>query len=419
MQRTSFRTRAQWVAVAVAAVLTSACGLDKQTQPSLIGPADTGLSIALTATPDQLPRDGSSQSVVTVMARDINNRPIVGQRLILGVATGSPAGAALSQSEVTTNSAGTATFTVSAPPSGTTGNQIVIVATPVGNNADNTNPRSVSITVNPANGTAPTAAFTFSPTAPEIGQVVTFNASTTTDEGVSCGSCSFTWDFGGDGIATDRIVTHTFTSAGPYTVILTATDSAGTTGTPSQQVVTVTAATIPSGLGVTSSPNPPIAKQAATFTATATAAPNHRIVSYQFIWGDGDSNSTNSPVIQHTYSQGGQFLLTLTVRDDLGQSSTRNFVINVSSGLTASFTVTPASPTNGNPATFDASASSSSTASTITDYAWDWESDGTFDTNSTSPIATHSFSTGVYRVTLRITDNRGAQQSVSQTITVQ
>jgi hypothetical protein len=46
----------------------------------------------------------------------------------------------------------------------------------------------------------------------------------------------------------------------------------GTTGATVQQTVTVTAATIPLGLGITSSPNPPVAKQAATFTASATPA---------------------------------------------------------------------------------------------------------------------------------------------------
>jgi len=416
MQRTIFRTRAQWVAVAVAAVLASACGLDKQTQPSLIGPADTGQSIFMTATPDQLPRDGSSQSVITLIAHDPSNRPFVGQRLILSVAGG--ADFLLSQREVTTNSQGSATFAVTAPPAGSIGNALVVIATPVGTNADNTNPRSLSIALNPSNTTAPTAAFTFSPTTPDIGQAVTFDASTTTDEGVACGSCSFFWDFGGDGTATGRVVTHTFNAAGPYVVRLTATDSTGTTGATVQQTVTVTAATIPSALSVVSSPNPPIAKQAATFTASATAATNHRIVSYQFVWGDGDSNTSNAPVIQHTYSSGGQFLLTLPVRDDLGQSATRSQVITVSSGLTAAFTFNPAAPTSGQTVTFDASTSSSSVASTITDYAWDWESDGTFDTNASSPIATHSFGSGVSRITLRITDNRGAQQTVTQTITV-
>jgi PKD repeat protein len=410
--------RAHWIAVVVTALLTSACGLEKQTQPSLIGPADLGLSITMTASPDQLPRNGSSQSVITLIARNPQNQPIVGQRLSLALLTGAPVGSAISQSEVTTNSQGTATFTVTAPSEGSTGNSIVIVATPVGTNADNARPRVLSISVNPANASAPTAAFTFSPTTPEIGQVVTFDGSTTTDEGVACSSCAFTWDFGSDGIATGRIVTHTFTAAGPFIVRLTAVDSTGTVSRAVQQTVTVTATTIPTGLTVTSSPALPIAKQAATFTATATPAANHRIVSYQFVWGDGDSSTQNSPVIQHTYSQGGQFLLTLTVRDDLGQTATRATVITVSSGLTASFTVNPAAPTAGQTVTFNASASVSNTASTITDYAWDFDSDGTYDTNGTSPIVTQSFSAGTVRVTLRITDNNGATQTFSVTITV-
>ena len=83
MQRTLAR-RTHRLAVAITATLISACGLDKQTQPSLIGPADTAQSIQMTASPDQLPRDGNSQSIVTVIARDPSNRPIVGQRLIQG-----------------------------------------------------------------------------------------------------------------------------------------------------------------------------------------------------------------------------------------------------------------------------------------------------------------------------------------------
>jgi PKD repeat protein len=414
MQRT-FGTRAHRIGLAIAAMALSACGLEKQTQPSLIGPADTGQSIQMTAVPDQLPRDGSSQSVVTVIARDPSNRPIVGQRLILSLGGTSPTGAVLSQTEVTTNSQGTATFSVSAPTSGSMGNSILIMATPVGTNADNANTRVMSIAVNPANATAPTAAFTFTPASPDMGQTVTFDASSTTDEGATCISCSFIWDFGDSTTGTGRVVTHVFGAAGTHTVTLTAIDSVGTSSTPLTHTVTVSATTIPTGLSVTASPNPPIAKQAATFTATATPAANHHIVSYQFIWGDGDSNTTSSNVIQHTYSQSGPYMVTLTVRDDLGQSSTGNTVITVSSGLTAAFTTNK----SGTTVTFDASTSSSQVASTITDYAWDFDSDGTYDSNGSSPITSKDYgSNGTYKATLRITDNRGVTATSSATITI-
>jgi hypothetical protein len=57
-------------------------------------------------------------------------------------------------------------------------------------------------------------------------------------------------------------------------------------------------------------------------------------VTYQFIWGDGDSNTSNSPVIHTRIRRAGDFPLTLTVRDDLGHSSNAQLVITVSSGLT-------------------------------------------------------------------------------------
>src|SRR5215510_7047393 len=247
MQRT-FGTRAHRIGLAIAAMAISACGLEKQTQPSLMGPADTGQSIQMTAVPDHLPRDGSSQAVVTVIARDPSNRPIVGQRLILSLGNTSPAGAALSQSEVTTNSQGTATFSVAAPTSSSMGNSILVVATPVGTNADNTNSRVMSIAVSPANATAPTAAFTFSPASPDMGQTVTFDASSTTDEGATCNSCSFIWDFGDSTTGTGRVVTHVFGAAGTYTVTLTAIDSVGTSSTPVTRSVTVVGTTIPMNL---------------------------------------------------------------------------------------------------------------------------------------------------------------------------
>lgn len=398
--------------LATVAMALSACSLDNQKMPALSGPSELALSLAMTATPDQIPRDGSSQSIVTVTARDPQGRPMVGQHISLALGSNAPQGASLSQAEVVTGSTGQATFAVTAPALGSTGN-ILITATPVGTNGANDVGRVIQIIATPQNGTVPTAAFTFSPTSPDVGQVVTFNASTTQDEGVSCTSCTFTWDFGGDGTAAGMIATHAFSSGGSYIVALTATDSGGSSNT-TRQTVTVSAPSIPTGVGVSSSPSTPIAKQAATFTATATPATNHRIVSYQFVWGDGDSNTQASAVIQHTYAQAGSYLLTLTVRDDLGQSTTTNTVITVSSGLSATFTTSVA----GTTVTVTATASSS-VASTITDYAWDFETDGTYDTNGSSSIVSHDYgASGTYRATLKVTDSRGATQTYVANVTV-
>jgi PKD repeat protein len=405
--------------VATVAMTVAACSLDKQEMPPLSGPSEFALSLTMTASPDTIPRDGTSQSIVTITARDAQGRPLVGQRIALALAPNAPQGASLSQSEVTTGSTGTATFAVTAPIAGSLGD-ITVEATPIGTNAGNAAIRSIRIFANPENSTVPTAAFTFSPLAPEVGQTVTFNASTTTDEGVSCGNCTFLWNFGGDGTSSGMITTHAFSTGGSFVVSLAVTDRGGVTST-TQQTVTVTAAGIPTGLSVTSSPSPPIAKQAATFTASATPATNHRIVSYQWIWGDGDTNTTSTNVIQHTYQQAGSFLLTLTVRDDLNQSSTTNTVITVSSGLSVDFTFSK----SGTTVTFDACsgqatcASHSNVGSTITDYAWDFETDGTYDTNGTQTVVSHDYgANGTYRATLKITDSRGVTDKVTKVITL-
>jgi PKD repeat protein len=397
----------------LASIVSGACSLDNQEMPALSGPSGLALSVALAATPDQLPRDGASQSVVIVTARDAQGRPIAGQRVTLELAANAPTGAALSQSEVVTGAGGQASFAVTAPVIGSLGN-IVINATPVGTGADNANTFVLSITALPTNSVAPAAAFTVTPAAPEVGQLVTFNALSSRDEGVSCPNCTFVWDFGGDGTGTGMIVTHTFGVGGNYLVTLTVIDPAQSSGT-TQQTVIVTAPGIPTGVTVTSSPSPPIAGQPATFTATATPAANHRITSYEFIWGDGSTTSSGVPILQHTYSQGGSYPLTLTVRDDLGHSTTINQVLTVSFGLTAAFTTS----ISGTTVTFDGSTSSSQVASTITDYAWDFTSDGTYDTNGSTPTTSNDYgASGTYSVKLKITDNRGVTATLSKTVVV-
>ena len=66
----------------------------------------------------------------------------------------------------------------------------------------------------------PTASFTFSPDAPEVGQDITF---TSTSENAS----SFSWSFGDGNTATGANTTHAYESAGEYTVTLVASGEGG------------------------------------------------------------------------------------------------------------------------------------------------------------------------------------------------
>jgi PKD repeat protein len=84
-----------------------------------------------------------------------------------------------------------------------------------------------------------------------------------------------------------------------------------------------------------------------------------------------------------------------------------------------SFTATPSSVLIGQNVAFDASASSDPGA-TITDYKWDLDNSGSFATDThTTPTLTHAFSQpGIYKVTLKVTDSQGRQETTQRTVNV-
>lgn len=96
---------------------------------------------------------------------------------------------------------------------------------------------STTQTVTVAQGIAPTASFTVSPTEPVINQAVNFNASASS---AAAGRriVTYRWDFG-DGVQQDTggpTVSHTYSLPRSYTVVLTVIDDTGRTGTTSQTV---------------------------------------------------------------------------------------------------------------------------------------------------------------------------------------
>jgi PKD repeat protein len=82
--------------------------------------------------------------------------------------------------------------------------------------------------------------------------------------------------------------------------------------------------------------------------------------------------------------------------------------------VTPSFTVTPASPTLGEPAVFDASASTSTTG-TIVQWLWNFGDGAT----ASGEQVQHVFSSpGTFAVTLTVVDSIGASNSITRSVTV-
>ena len=320
------RTAARAAACLLAAAAVS-CGIEKQSAPGLAGPSELGLSLTLTASPDRVPRDGVSQSTVTVRAFDENGRPKASQFLLVDV---SPAGSGLSAGEVATDANGVATFTVTAPPfeAVAPNNEMTVFVVPRSNNAANTVTRSLPIgLLGTPNSTAPTAAFTFTPDDPDVQQVVVFDGSTSTDEGAPCGGgCSYSWNFGDGSSASGVVATHSFVTSGTFAVTLTVSDSTGASGT-SVQGVDVGAPAPPEAAFVISPTSPSAGNNVVFNAATSTVGEGATIVSYAWNFGDGATGTGAST--NHTFAAAGTYNVVLTITDNLGRTNSSALSVTV------------------------------------------------------------------------------------------
>jgi PKD repeat protein len=419
----SIRTGLVWrllTALVVGAFAGAGCSLGSQDAPSLTGPSEFALSVTMAATPDQLPRDGTSQSTVVVSVRDAQGRAVGGQRLGLGIS--GPVGTSVSQSEVTTGADGKATFTVTAPPqSGIGESSVVVQAVPVGTNSSNSAVRTVSIALlGFSNTSAPTPSFTVAPTAPETNQLVTFDASASKDEGVACGSlCNYFWNFDDGTTGNGMVVTHRFSTARAHSITLVVTDAAGLS-TNSIQVVTITAVRAPT-VAITNTPDPAFVNLPAVFTATATAATGHSIQQYEWDFGDGTTQITMVPTVAHTFSAIGKLVVTVRAVDDLGQGGLGAKTVTITYAVDppiANFVIAPTAPKVGDTVTLNASASTVGTGATIVSYTWDFGAGAPATTNSSPAVTTSYPAAGTYIVTLTVADSLGRSANKTATLTI-
>ena len=415
---------------ALAALIALAgCSLDKQGPSSFTGPSETGLSLAVTVTPDVITQDGVSQATVQVLAFDPMGQPMRG--LSLRVETGyiDPETFAfipvdigsLSSRTVSTNNDGRATvqYVAPPPPPPTSGSDMVvtIVVTPIGGNFQNTTTRSVAVrlvrpgVIQPPNG-APKPAFFFSPTQPREGDTVSFDASGSTDDGQIV---SYQWSFGDGESGTGVRASHTYEASGQYAVVLTVTDDRGNTASTTPVPIVVQPTGDPLAAFAVS-PTDPMAGQQVNVNASASRpALGRRIVSYEWDFGDG-SGTESGLTASHTYSTPGNYIITLLVTDDLGKTDAASQdVVVKSSGPQAAFTITPASPTVGVSVTFNASGTIAQSGRTITSYQWDFGDGSTGSNVTTSKTYTVA---GTYTVTLLVKDSAGQTGTISRTITV-
>jgi len=305
---------------------TAACTMQRQDAPALSGPSEFGQSVSVAASPDILPQDGGSQSVVTVTARGANGEPLrnLGLRAQIVVDGIAVDFGSLSARSIVTGNDGRGTFVYTAPASPAVSvdafTVVDIEVTPVGSDFNNSVARRASIRLIPQGIVVPSdglvASFTFAPTAPSENQDVFFDAS---GSQARTAIVRYDWDFGDGDHGSGRTTTHDYAVAGTYHVTLTVTEEFGRTASTTRQV-TVTAGQNPTAAFEFSPTTPLIGQQVNFNAATSRAAPGRTIQSYTWDFGDGTSGT--GVQASRTYTVAGTYTVLLTVRDDLGRIGT-------------------------------------------------------------------------------------------------
>jgi PKD repeat protein len=273
----------------------------------------------------------------------------------------------------------------------------------------NSAPRTVTVVANQP----PAASFTFSPAAPLAGAAVTFKSTATDPDGTIA---SQAWDLDNDGLFNDGgapTATATFTTPGPHVVRLQVTDDLGATAVASLNVNVNQAPTA----AYSYKPDKPVEGDNVTFTSTA-SDPDGTIARTQWdLDGDGAYNDATGASAQKTFTTAGTFNVGLRVTDDRGAVATTKGAVTVigNNRPTAAFGYAPSGLSSGDTVTFTSTSKDSD--GSIAAQDWDLNGDGVFD-DAHGATAKRVFDAGAHRVSLKVTDDRGATDIAFQTLTV-
>ncbi|WP_404791342.1 PKD domain-containing protein [Altericista sp. CCNU0014] len=261
------------------------------------------------------------------------------------------------------------------------------------------------------NNIAPTANAGPDQTADE-GQTIQLSG-TYTDPGI-LDTHTLTWDFG-DGSApiTGTLTpTHIYADNGTYTVSFTVTDKDGGSTT---DTLVVTVNNVAPTIATLNGPVTLSEGDTATFSATATDPGTLDTLTYTWTFGDG-STPIQGQTATHTFADNGLYTVSLTVTDNDGATTTQTLTVEVTNiapiptGVTLSSTLT-----EGNSATFSATATDPGTLDTLT-YTWTF-GDGTPAVTGQSVSHTYP-DNGTYAISLTVTDKDGATTTRTFPVTV-
>jgi len=170
--------------------------------------------------------------------------------------------------------------------------------------------------MNPWGTGTPVASCVWTPSIPEVGELVTFDASASMPIGGEI--VSYEWDFGDGNHASGMVVTHTYSSAGNYTVTLNVTDSEGLWDIEQKQIEVkpppppLTASISPTSASI-------LIGQSVTFTSIV--SDGYTPYTYQWYLNGAPVSGATSNTWTFTPSTSGIYYVYLKVTDAIGNTT--------------------------------------------------------------------------------------------------
>jgi PKD repeat protein len=209
-----------------------------------------------------------------------------------------------------------------------------------------------------------------------------------------------------------KTVSYTFNKSGTYPVKLTVRDDGNLSSTYILDVVIKNNAPISI---LSASPNPVLSQLLVSFFGNNSYDSDGNITKYAWDFGDGTIIAQGTTSESHIYSKPGSYKASLTVTDNIGDSSTANLIITVNNRLpVARITYISLSVKAPGSLTFNGDTSFDPDG-IIASYNWT-ASNGL---SATTPNTTFAFTAeGSYVVSLLVTDDSGGTNLTSVTVNV-
>ncbi len=271
---------------------------------------------------------------------------------------------------------------------------------------------------------SPIPAFTYAPLEPEAGELITFDASNSSDPDGSIDQ--IWWDFGDSESAIGPIVHHRFSEPGEHTITLTISDQDGAVTTLIESVVVAEAQTTPVAAftwapvteGGTRLQRALRAGDFILLDAIDSQDPDGTVVEYAWdVQSDGifDWISAESRLVIDPLSAG-TWPVTLRIIDNDGHSDAIMRVLSIEElkPPIASFELSPSTPAVGDPIRFV----DTSMASDGTLLSWEWDFGNGHTSREREPTVRYD-APGTYQIRLTVRDNEGLVATTMIPVSVQ